>query len=110
MNNYTDRLVLHNRMLVALDGLGIKIYFRPPTNMTLQYPCVVYTTTQFPRNFANDTTYVSGETYEVSFISPNPGSDDHKRLQTIPYASHIRSYVSDNLVHDVYRISIHSAT
>ena len=95
-----SRLQLHK----ALKDLGIlNVYFQPPENVKLKFPCIVYKFTKFETEHADDNPYAIKKKYNILYITKDP--DDNKP-EEIAWAfstiSHINTYVSDTLYHHSY--------
>jgi hypothetical protein len=98
------RLEVHEK-LVAAVGPGIPVIFRPTQKHTLEYPCVVYDISGYPKTSASGSTYVIGEEYEVKYLSNRPGDSRAVNLLKLAGASHLRTFINDDIVHDIFRIS-----
>ena len=96
------RLELHD---ILLDCLGSgNVYFQPPVNKAISYPCIIYTRAKVDIKFANDKLYTSKVRYSVTAIDANPDSTIGERLLVLPFCSFDRHFVADKLNHDVYNI------
>lgn len=89
-----------------LEGLqtGVKVYFQPPEDMKMDFPCIVYELDAGDSRFANNVPYNYEQRYEVKLISWKPEPTLHKKLVSLPKSIHARSYVADNLNHSVFSI------
>lgn len=81
------------------------VYFQPPENVKLQYPCIVYSrgtigTTQY----ANDKPYQNHVRYELTVIDKNPDSNILDKVASLPMCRFERHYTADNLNHDAYNL------
>lgn len=99
MNN---RLELHKK-LVELLGSN-QVYFQPPENIRMKYPCFVYERSYIDSKYADDKNYSKYVRYELMFISKDPDTNDFiaRVLDSFLYCSHTRHFVSDNLNHEVF--------
>lgn len=80
-------------------------YFQPPESVKLEYPCIRYSLSTDSDRFANDRSYIFYEGYEVTVISKDPDQTFKDELkEKFRHCSWNRSYVSDNLNHNVYKI------
>lgn len=86
--------------------LGTKsVYFQPPENFRMSYPCIRYTLSKIPTLKADNLNYAMFKCYEVMYITRNP--DDpiiDSILERFPKSQFVRQYRSDNLYHNVYSI------
>lgn len=98
------RLQLQKKMKEELPSLKA-VYFQPPKEMHMQYPCIRYSWDgQFVKT-ADDQMYIRRRRYSVTIIDANPDSDIPQEFEKVfPLASFDRPYVADNLHHWVYSI------
>jgi hypothetical protein len=66
-----SRLDLHNELLQFCST----VYFQPPSNIQMEYPCIVYTKTGKNRHFADDVIYLSQQGYKITVISGDPDNE-----------------------------------
>lgn len=93
-----DRLSFRD-ILEEVLGSG-NLYFQPPANIHMKYPCIRYTLADIPTEKADNIRYKSMRRYEVTVITNDPDDDIHLRLlDAFEYASFNRFYVADNLNH-----------
>lgn len=93
-----DRLELHQ----ILEDLAPNVYFQPPTNVQLKYPCIIY-----KRDFAN-TLYADNDPYKqtlrymVTVIDRDPDSPIPAEVAALRMSAFNRHFTADELNHDVY--------
>jgi hypothetical protein len=93
------RLDLHAILL----GLGVAhVYFQPPSNVTMQYPCIVYQRDRANTEFAGNSPYRYTKRYQVTVIDKNPDSVIPDKVKNLSMCLHDRFFVADNLNHDVF--------
>lgn len=110
MDSSQNRLFLHS--LLENTFPDVSIYYRPPGNILLEFPCIVYEKKALEPSFANTSAYVVGDRYQVMFISKIPGYSNVDNMfnlhgQGLVIGSN-DSYESDDLVHDVFTVSVNS--
>lgn len=85
--------------------LGSKnVYYQPPESIKMQYPAIRYSKKTISSIYANNAKYLMQDCYELIVISRLPDNPVIKKLLELPYCSYDRSYVADNLNHDVLTI------
>jgi hypothetical protein len=85
--------------------LGSKhVYFQPPPNIQMVYPCIVYQREADRVNHAANAKYMRMKRYSVTVIDPNPDSIIPDKVAALPLSTYNRFYVADNLNHDVFSI------
>lgn len=80
------------------------VYFQPPDNITIVYPCIVYNRNAEDSTFADNLKYKYKRRYQVTHISRNPDSEVVEKLSALPLCTYNRFYAVDNLNHDVFNL------
>lgn len=80
------------------------VYFQPPENFKLKYPCIVYNKSDEDNRFADDAKYLRMNVYELTIIDKDPDSLIPEDISELPFCSFDRYFVSDNLNHYSYRL------
>jgi hypothetical protein len=94
------RLQLHQ----LLETFTANVYFQPPTNIQLKYPCIVYKRDFAETKFADDKPYNHTKRYMIMVIDQDPDSDIPDKVASMPMSLFNRFYTADNLNHDVYSV------
>lgn len=94
------RLDLQN----LLEEITTNVYFQPPTNIQIQYPCIVYKRDFADTKFADNQPYAYKRRYMVTVIDQNPDSEIPGKVAALPMSLFNRFYTVDNLNHDVYSV------
>lgn len=97
------RLKLHE-LLKSFLGSN-RVYYQPPSNIKLEYPCIVYSLRDIDGKRADNSRYIENAIFDVSYI--HVGVDDNVvgDLARLPYVIYDRHYVSENLSHDTFIIT-----
>lgn len=80
------------------------VYFQPPQNTRIVYPCIIYKLEDMPGIWANNLPYHWDHSYEVTYITTDPQDPMIDRLRGLRKTRFNRPFVSDNLHHFVYTI------
>ena len=96
------RLELHKKLCEILGSEHV--YFMPPSNLKMQYPCIVYNRIGSNVLHADNTPYSIKKQYTITVMTYDPDNDIGDKLQNLLYCGYDRSYTVDNLHHDVYKI------
>lgn len=84
------------------DILGSdRVYFQPPEDVKLVYPCIVYQREFVQLDHADDRTYNQRKRYQVTVIDTDPDSTIHEEILELPKCRYERFYTADQLNHDV---------
>lgn len=90
-------------ILEGLVGEGKKVYFQPPGNVKLSYPCIIYGLYRYDTRHADNILYRSKASYTVTYIDTNPDATfPEMYLKTQPLTHFDREYTADNLHHWVF--------
>ena len=91
--------------LQDLMGEKVKVYFQPPENIKLSYPCVVFDRTNALTDYADNNPYRVTKRYTVTLISKTADNEELlDKLLLFPMCTYDRQFINDNLVHDVFSI------
>lgn len=80
------------------------VYFQPPENIKLKYPCIIYSFAKFHTKKADNRDYLRGRRYEITLIHTNPDNEVVDKLQDLQYCDLDRPFVSDNLYHYTFTL------
>jgi|SRR5580765_2353981 len=95
-----QRLELHQ----LLETFADNVYFQPPINVQLQYPCIIYRRDLVDTKFADDKPYTLKKRYMVTIVDSDPDSDIPDKVASMSMSIFNRFYTADNLNHDVYSV------
>ena len=97
-----DRLELQ-RALEDIIGEG-RVYFQPPAQFKLSYPCIVYERDSIKTEFADNDPFAHNKKYSITVIDKNPESTLPDAVSELRLCSFSTHFVSDNLYHDVFTL------
>lgn len=80
------------------------VYFQPPANVQMQYPCIVYARDAADSKFADNKHYRYTKRYQVTIIDRDPDSLVPDTIAQLPLCSFQRFFTKDNLNHDVFNL------
>lgn len=84
---------------------GIKhAYYAPPTNLTMEYPCIRYELSSIFRRNADNIPYLGAKRYTLTLIDEDPDSPIMMAILQLPYCSFDRFYTADGLNHFVFTL------
>ena len=81
-----------------------KVYFQPPNNTKMSYPCIVYKMTSADTQFADNLPYAYTKRYQITVIDRNPDSQIPDKVAMLPMCVFDRPFVSDGLHHWVFNL------
>lgn len=100
-----DRLELQSKFEEILGNRNV--YYNPPENLKMNYPCIRYTDKNISSTYANDKKYINHKCYECVLIHKKSNKNTISTIHIIldlPYCSFDRTYKSDGWDHDVFTI------
>ena len=95
-----QRLQLHE----LLETIADNVYFQPPPNIQIEYPCIIYHRDYANTDFADNNPYTFTLRYMVTVIDRDPDSDIPGKVALLPMCIFNRFYTADSLNHDVFRL------
>lgn len=87
-----------------LETFTEHVYFQPPTNIVMEYPCIVYRRDFADTKFADDKPYDHRLRYQITIIDRDPDSEIPAKVAAMPMSLFNRFFTVDNLNHDVYNV------
>jgi hypothetical protein len=96
------RLDLQDLLIEILDSDNV--YFQPPSNVEMKYPCIVYNRESIDPVWGNGKPYKLDNRYQVTVIDRDPDSEIPDKVANLPKCIHDRFFIADNLNHNVFRL------
>ena len=96
------RLELQSRLENLLGSPNV--YFQPPENYKMSYPCIQYSLASTHSVFANNKPYFTQNRYKVIYIDRVPDSAMPKKIAELPSCLLTSTYISGNLNHYVFTL------
>lgn len=96
-----NRIDLHKILVELGSENDFKVYFSPPANIQLHYPCLIYTRSNPRTQKADNISYFKFDAYDLVFVTKDPDSIiPDKIVDKLRYATINRApYVSDGFYH-----------
>lgn len=94
------RLELHE----ILTGITEHVYFQPPANIQVEYPCIVYNVDAARSEFADDGPYRFTKRYAVTVIDRDPDSPIPDKVAALQMCTFDRAFTAENLHHTVFNL------
>ncbi len=99
----TSRETLH---LLLCNILGSKnVYFQPPENLKINYPCIIYSRSGIGHRFAGDNDYLTSNEYTITFICKEPDNIIVDQIAKLKYCRFSRFFASERLNHYIFTIN-----
>jgi hypothetical protein len=94
------RSQLHELLLSFVDN----VYFDPPANVSMVFPCIVYSRSSALNLYADNGPYHHTKRYQVTIIDRNPDSPIPDKVAALPMSEFSQHFVTENLHHDIYSV------
>lgn len=98
-----DRRIQLHADLVEMLG-STNVYYQPPENIRIQYPCIVYGLSRINTSHANNKRYKIKNRYTVTIIDKKPDSKIYTEMLNYMYAGFDRVYTKEGLNHFVFTV------
>ena len=98
----TRRLELHEILCTILGSRNV--YFQPPENLKLKFPCIIYEHDNNEVWHADNKKYSKCRRYQVTVIDKDPDTEIPERLDDLQFASFNRRFTADNMNNIVYTV------
>ena len=89
---------------VLLEELAPNVYFQPPTDIEMQYPCIMYSRADSVVVHADNRPYRRTKQYQVTVVDRNPDSELPDTVEELPLCSFDRFFAAENLNHYVFTL------
>lgn len=90
---------------VLVNVLGSRnVYFQPPENLNLKYPCIIYELSDIRTVKADNIGYLKIKRYSVTVIDEDPDSEIPNAVLELPYCSFDRWFATSDLNHWVFSL------
>lgn len=91
--------------LASVAGPSFRVYYQPPVNVEIEYPCIMYELDRPYSRSADNLTYAFIRQYQLTVITRDADCDLPERLvKHFPLCREERTFVSDNLYHTILNI------
>lgn len=102
------RLQLQSLLEATLGSPNV--YFQPPPNVQMLYPCIVYKRLTADTKFAGNKPYRFTQRYQVTVIDKNADGEITPKITQLPMCIFIRFFTANGLNHDVFNIYFQGAS
>lgn len=96
-----NRKELHDKLITICPN----VYYQPPSNVKMTYPCIRYEVSQGQNWYADNQKYHQWMDYQIMVISRDPDSDIPRNILELPYSHMENHYVAENLHHSVITLT-----
>lgn len=97
-----SRLELHEKLVSILGSENV--YYQPPSNIQMQYPCIIYRYSDTDKKYADNGSYIIVHRYSVQLLTYDPDNTTKDKLIALPLCAFDRHYAKDGLNHYNYQL------
>lgn len=101
MNSLID---ISQEMQSRLEAICDHVYFQPPSNIKMEYPCILYSRDRIENKHGNNHVYIQNHRFQVTVIDKDPDSEITNKLSKFDKCEFDRRFITDNLYHDVFTL------
>jgi hypothetical protein len=95
-------LIRRLELQTMLEQFASNVYYQPPPNLSMAYPCVVYQRDNALTKFADNNPYSHEIRYQITVIDRDPDSVIPGKVAMLPKTLFNRYFAADGLNHNVY--------
>ena len=101
-----ERTQLQSLLEALMESLDLEknVYFQPPSNLVMNYPCIRNERDDSQVRHANNRLYLHTNRNQVTVIDRNPDSQLPDKVIELPMCAFDRFYVADGLNHHVFNL------
>ena len=93
------------KLSAKLHELAKNVYFQPPSNKELKYPCIIYKLMPGDTDFADNMPFIFKPQWQITLIDYVPNNPIRYQLaMSLPTIIFVNHFVSDELNHDVFQL------
>lgn len=82
------------------------VYYQPPNNLQIKYPCIVYRRKNIGNIHGNNNVYLQNHSFEITVIDYDPDSEITESISKLILCRHDRHFKTEGLYHDIFTIFI----
>ena len=80
------------------------VYYQPPANLRMKYPCICYSRGKIGNVHADDKVYRQTVDYTITVMDTKPDGEMTAAVSELERCTHDRNFIADNLYHDVFTL------
>ena len=80
------------------------VYFQPPANKKLDFPCIIYKLDNLNVVFADNGAYRIMDEYHVTYVTRDPDDENIRKIATLPLCKMTGTASPENLHHSYYTL------
>jgi hypothetical protein len=92
------------RLQSLLEEVTEHVYFQPPANIQIQYPCIIYSRDGSSPDYANNELYRHAKRYQITVVDRNPDTELADKVEALRYSNFQRAFAADDLNHYVFSL------
>ena len=96
-----NRYALHRELEEHSDH----VYYQPPSNIRMNFPCIVYNKIPKFKEYGNDGIYIKKQGYQITVMDKDPDSFTADDLEDhFQYCSITQYFTNDNIHHVILEL------
>lgn len=94
------RLALHELLLL----MTAHVYFQKPSNINMEYPCIIYEQDDEVVQYADNVPYLRTTRWQLTVVDPDPDGILRVMVASLPKCAFDRRFAADDLHHTIYNL------
>jgi hypothetical protein len=87
-----------------LEEIADHVYFQPPANIHIEYPCIIYSRDGTSSDHANNNLYRHAKQYQITVVDRDPDTELADKVEALRYTAFERFFAADDLNHYVFTL------
>lgn len=100
----TKRIEFHNILKTIMGGNNAHVYYRPPENSKIEYPCIIYNRANIEQQYASNISYFRKRCYRVTLCDKAADSQYIDALLDIPTCRYLNHTEAEGISNDTFEI------
>lgn len=97
-------MALRSALQTLLESLTPTVYYQDPSDVDMEFPCIVYTLNSAKTIFADNSPFINVFRYQVTVIDADPDSPIPGQVGLLPMCLFNTRFVVANRYHTVYNL------
>lgn len=97
-------MALRLELQSLLEELTDHVYFQPPANIQMLYPCIIYSRDGSSSDHADNELYRHAKRYQITVVDRDPDTELADQVEALRYVSFVRFFAADDLNHYVFTL------
>lgn len=93
-----------SELSAILHSFCKNVYFQPPADKKLTYPCIIYSLDTLDVGRADNGVYRLNDEYSITYVTRDPDDENIRKLARLPMCTMTNASSQNNLHNNHYRL------